>query len=199
MKQKCNFPSAIIVFWGALIVLSACSNQATTCSSESAIYGEIEQLLFDSAQLTDDNISKISLDYSEIKDFGDYYKFFCESDKKTYEGMAIISDGEVVKIDLAELDTQSVFTVHTFSGSIKNDNESKSLFFACSGTINDSNIEKLHVFFSGGLMYEVQIGDRNTYNIIIADNQPSILKIEALDKNNDVIFLYPPYPPKDTT
>lgn len=199
MKQKCIFLCAITGIFSVLIILSGCSNQATTVSNESNIYDETEQLLLESAQLTDDKISKLSLDYSEIEDFGDYYKFFCESDEKSYEGMAILSDGKVIKIDLAELDTQSAFTVHTFSGAIKNDDESKSLFFACSGTINDNNVKKLHIFLSGRLMYEVQIGDRNTYNIVIADNQPTILKIDALDEKDSVIFSYPPYPPKNIT
>ena len=58
MKQKCIFLCAITGIFSVLIILSGCSNQATTVSNESNIYDETEQLLLESAQLTDDKISK---------------------------------------------------------------------------------------------------------------------------------------------
>lgn len=189
----------LCVVFSVLIIFSGCSNQATSDSEEPKETSEIEQLLLEKTKLTDEKITKLSLAYSEIKDFGDYYSFLCESDEKTYEGMAIISHGEVIKIDVAEHDADAVFTVHTFSGATGNDDGSKSLFFACSGVINEDDIAKIHVFLSGNLMYEIQIGDRCTYDIVIADNQPTILKIDALDEDDNIIYSFPPYPPDKAT
>lgn len=191
--RGCKF---LFVMTIILIIVSGCSRQQSPIDDSAIEEGEIEQLLLGHAQLTDAKISKVSLKYSEIEDFGDYYSFWCEADEKQYEGMAIVSDGEVAKIDLAEIDGEAGFTVHTFSGAIKNKDESKSLFFACSGKINDDNIVKVHVFLTGGVIYEVQINERKTYDIVITDNQPTILTIDAIDINGTVIYSYPPYPPE---
>lgn len=143
----------------------------------------IEVALLEKSQETDPNISTLALKYSEIKDFGVYYNFICETNDKIYEGMAIESNDMVQKIDLAEIDSQACFTVHTLSGAIKNKDGSKSLFYACSGKINDNSIEKIHLFFEGGKMYEIRIGKNQFYNVVISDQQPSVIKIEGIDKN----------------
>ena len=181
------------------MIISGCSNPTATNDSATSSYGDTERTLLEKAQLTNENISKISLEYSQIEDFGDYYSFLCEAEGVEYEGMAIISNGEVRKFDLAKVDTKPAFTVHTFSGSIINDDKSKSLFFACSGVINDEKIKKLHVFLSGDIIYEVQLGDMRTYNIMIADRQPTILKIEAIDEKDTIIHSFPSSLPEKTS
>ena len=197
MKNKiyCRSKLKIVMVLFFLIFTFGCSKNAETISSSSS-YTDIEQILLKEAMLFDDKINKISLDYSELEDFGDYYCFFCESNNKKYECMAIIANGKVKKIDLAEIDVKPDFTVHVFSGTIRNDDDSRSLFFACSGTINNKKINKLHIFLSGGLMYEVQVGTRATYNVVITNDQPTILKIDSFDKNDNILSSYPPYPPE---
>lgn len=192
MKKNKVLSLVVITF---LILMSGCSIHQPSDDDNPLEPSAVEQLLLEKAQMTDTEIAKISLKYSEIEDFGDYYSFNCESEKKRYEGMAIISSDEVKKMDLAEIDAEAAFTVHIFSGSIKNEDDSKSLFFACSGEVHDDSIVKVHVFLTGEVMYEVQIGERKSYDIVIAHNQPTVVKIDAIDENGSVVCSYPPYPP----
>ena len=133
----------------------------------------------------------LSVDYSKILDIGEYYHYIVESSDDKYEGVALIVNGKVSCYDLAKCEMDEDITVHMFSGAVKNEDNTKSLFLTCSGMVNNDKIEKIHAYFSDGSLYEMRIGAFSSYNIVILGQQPSLIKIETFDNNDKLLFIYP--------
>ena len=152
---------------------------------------EIKSFLLKEAQKEYADITSISINYSQILDFGVYYQFVGKADNGTlYEGMTII-DGEAVHvIDIAQTDTEVPITHFNMSGGILNQDDSESLFWAVSGVVHSPEVTKVRVFLSDDSLHEIRIGDIKAYNVVIANAQPRTKKIEAINKNGKVIYDY---------
>jgi hypothetical protein len=178
--------SAILVF--VVLISSGCSKNKDDESSKQT--DRIQQILLERARTEVEDIEYVLINYSEDEDYGEYFNFLCKAGNKKYEGVAIICKNKIKVFDLAKIDTEAKFTVHTASGKILNDDKSEVLYFLCSGMVNDNTIKIIHIYLSDNSLREIRIGDNLAYNLVIPNAQYKILKIEALGSNGEIISTY---------
>lgn len=181
---------AVFVFCVTLLLsqlLSGCTNKQEPSLPDKT--DETINFLLQQAQGVHKDITAITLQYSQILDFGIYYQFSCNTDSDTqYEAMMIVDDKLVHAIDIAQIDKDSPVTRHVMSGTIQHKDKTQTLYMAVSGIVNDSKVAKVRLFLSGDALHEVQIGETKAYNVVVVGTQPNTQKIEALDKKDTVLF-----------
>ncbi len=121
----------------------------------------------------------------------DKYEAFFNTQQKAANELDSVENWGCNKIDLS-----AAFTHNEMSGDLAQKGENKASYAYVCGHLNDRSIKSINIDFNDGRLVNVIIGTENIYSYVRTDKFVSLKNINALDKDGNTAYVFPPYPPE---
>lgn len=190
----------IVAVLMVILLLTGCNNITTSNSNDNSLEGKLKGYI--ESKTTEVKVDKVKVVSSNIIDHGMLLFVLFDSNTKNYEGLFQIKQEkesdipEILYGDYTIIDKKSSFTVHQMGGDAALPGEQKKTYLFVGGVVNSDDIKSLNIKYNDGQLVHVIVENSRTYNFARTDKAVSIKSIDALDKDDNIIYNYPPYPAK---